>query len=244
MAQFSLALTSSTSNTAGFLSLFWNLQPLSQFFSSVKPLQYLSRKVQGLVLYKAALSPQTRSKADLRTADSCIVCKVFPWMLNTNSLKNLWKINAMFYLLYWITVFSVIILHPSLSFCLFKKSTAGIFTESIDGPISRESLSSSICDLREGHIWSVHKPVPSQTLWLKHCTNHHISCHIMNINHTLSIVLGSSVSVALTEVFISFPVKLICIFNVNLYEKKCTFDFNKKYDRWWGNTEEKYCLFV
>ncbi len=69
-----------------------------QFFSSVKPLQYLSRKVQGLVLYKAALSPQTRSKADLRTADSCIVCKVFPWMLNVEkSLKN--ECNVLFIVL-------------------------------------------------------------------------------------------------------------------------------------------------
>ncbi len=135
------------------------------------------------------------------------------------SLKN--ECNVLFFVLNYsflcnyFTSFSFF-----LSVCLFKKSTAGIFTESIDGPISRESLSSSICELREGHIWSVHKPVPSQTLWLNHCRNHHISCHIMNINHTLSIVLGSSVSVALTEVFISFPVKLICIFNVNLYERK------------------------
>ncbi len=159
------------------------------------------------------------------------------------SLKN--KCNVLFFVLNYSFLCNYLISFSFfLSVCLFKKSTAGIFTESIDGPISCESLSSSICDLREGHIWSVHKPVPSQTLWLKHCRNHHISCHIMNINHTLSIVLGSSVSVALTEVFISFPVKLICIFNVNLYEKKCTFDFNKKYDRWWGNTEEKYCLFV
>ncbi len=50
----------------------------------------------------------------------------------------------------------------------------------------------------------------------------------MNINHTLSIVLWSSVSVALTEVFISFPVKMICIFNVNLYERKNALSISTK----------------
>lgn len=132
VAQFLLALTAFTSLTAGFLSLFLNRRPLSQFLSSVKPLQWnfpshslwreflciWAERFKDLFFYKAALSPQTQSKADLKTADSCIVCKVFPWMLKSS--KN--ELNALYFVL-WITFFSVIILYSlsyfGFSFCLF-----------------------------------------------------------------------------------------------------------------------------
>ncbi len=159
VAQFLLALTAFTSLTAVFLSLFWNLRPLSQFLSSVKPLQWnfpghsLRRKFLCIwaekqcneLFFIKLLSPLRHDQkliSNLLTAALCVKSFLECWTRTAWKILERWMECFIICNLNYIFLCNSLV---SLSFCLFfystfhkrtfKKSMAGIVTESIDGLI-------------------------------------------------------------------------------------------------------------